>query len=245
VSADRLRAVTFDCWSTLLYERDPGATYARRVEAVARVAEGFGAALAGGAARAALDAAWTRHLELWREGAPSGAPQIAGWALEGLVAAEALEEAAGALAPALAEAVLDSEVCVLEGAGRSLARLAERGLRRALICDTGMAPGRVVRQLLDRAGLLEHLEVVVFSDEAGVPKPHPAVFEQALRGLGLASDPACAVHVGDLRRTDVAGGRGFGMGTVRIRGHYDDPSDLPDADAVADSHAHLLDLLAL
>jgi FMN phosphatase YigB (HAD superfamily) len=49
--------------------------------------------------------------------------------------------------------------------------------------------------------------------------------------------------VGDLRRTDVSGGRGAGMGTIRIRAHYDDPIALPDADAVADSHAHLQEIL--
>jgi hypothetical protein len=35
------------------------------------------------------------------------------------------------------------------------------------------------------------------------------------------------------------------MATVRIRGHHDDVSDLPDADAVADSHGHLLEILGL
>jgi hypothetical protein len=34
------------------------------------------------------------------------------------------------------------------------------------------------------------------------------------------------------------------MRTVRIRDHYDDPSDHAEADHVADSHAHLRDLLA-
>jgi len=31
-----LRAVTFDCWNTLLHERDTGATYARRVASLVR-----------------------------------------------------------------------------------------------------------------------------------------------------------------------------------------------------------------
>jgi putative hydrolase of the HAD superfamily len=67
------------------------------------------------------------------------------------------------------------------------------------------------------------------------------MFEAALRPLGVA--PGDALHVGDLRRTDVAGGRAFGMGTVRIRATHDDVSAHPDADAVADSHAQLLELL--
>ncbi len=57
-------------------------------------------------------------------------------------------------------------------------------------------------------------------------------------------EPAHAAHIGDLRRTDIAGARRLGMRTVRIRDHYDDPSDHAEADHVADSHAHLRDLLA-
>ena len=88
---------------------------------------------------------------------------------------------------------------------------------------------------------LELLEVQVFSNEEGVPKPNPRVFHAALEALGVAS--ADAVHVGDLRRTDVAGARGVGMGSIRIRQVHDDRSDHPEADAVADSHRHLLEIL--
>jgi putative hydrolase of the HAD superfamily len=134
-------------------------------------------------------------------------------------------------------------VVALPGARRSLARLADAGVRSALVCDTGFSPGDVVRQMLESEGRLEFLELKVFWDEAGVPKPHPRVFESALTFLG--EEPAHAVHVGDLRRTDVAGGRGAGMGTVRLRAHYDDRSGHPEADAVAASHAHLLELLGV
>ena len=52
-----------------------------------------------------------------------------------------------------------------------------------------------------------------------------------------------ALHVGDLRRTDVAGARGVGMTTARIRARHDDLSGLPDADYVVGSHAELQSLL--
>ena len=112
-----------------------------------------------------------------------------------------------------------------------------------LVCDTGFTPGRSVRRLLESAGLLELLEVQVFSDEVGVPKPDPRTFLAALEPLGVA--PQKALHVGDLRRTDVAGAREFGMGTVRIAAHHDDKSELPEADAVAESYAEVRKLLGL
>ena len=114
---------------------------------------------------------------------------------------------------------------MLDGADATLAYLAERGVRRALVCDTGFNSAGVVRQLLARHGLLDRLEVLVFSDEAGVPKPNPRVFELALGPLGVP--PERALHVGDLRRTDVGGARALGMKSVRIRAPYDDPATTP------------------
>jgi putative hydrolase of the HAD superfamily len=236
-----IRAVTFDCWGTLIYEPDSSVAWRVRVEALRRAAGRSGRELGPERATLALQTAWERHVDLWRENVASGAREIAGWALERLGICD--DAAADALFPELAEAALQQEIRALEGARATLERLEERGIRRALVCDTGFSPGRVVRSLLDRHGLLELLEVQIFSDEAGVPKPHPSLFRAALEPLAVESGHS--VHVGDLRRTDVAGGRGVGMGTVRIRGHHDDTSEHPDADAVADSHAHLRRILAI
>jgi FMN phosphatase YigB (HAD superfamily) len=238
-----LRAVTFDCWGTLIFERDPAHVQRLRVEAVAAAARRAGAPLDPEAARAALDAAWSRHLEAWRAHRQSGSAEMAGWALEflGCDPGQRRELAPG-LARALGESSLESGIEPLEGARETLEWLAAAGLRRALVCDTGFTPGRGVRRLLERAGLLDLLEVLAFSDEVGVPKPEARIFEAALGALG--TPPAAALHVGDLRRTDVAGARRLGMRSVRIRDHFDDPSEHAEADHVADSHAHLRDLLA-
>jgi putative hydrolase of the HAD superfamily len=83
--------------------------------------------------------------------------------------------------------------------------------------------------------------VQAFSDEVGVPKPDAAIFRAALDALGVP--PEKALHVGDLRRTDVAGARDLAMRSVRIRASHDDLSPLPDADFVVDSHAVLRRLL--
>ena len=63
--------------------------------------------------------------------------------------------------------------------------------------------------------------------------------------------PSDAAHVGDLRRTDVAGARAMGIRAIRYRGVFDDPgraddgSDQVEGDAVTDDHADLLAALAL
>jgi putative hydrolase of the HAD superfamily len=236
-----LRAVTFDCWGTLIYERETHSAYAVRSSALRRSAEAAGAVVADGCERAALDRAWHRHWSLWYEGIASGPREIADWALAELGVSEAT--IAEELAREFSEAALASEVVPLAGAATTLDRIAAAGLRRGLICDTGFTPGTIVRQLLAGAGLLQFLEVLVFSDEVGVPKPHAKGFHTALEALAVPA--RAALHVGDVRRTDVAGARAAGMRSIRISDHHDDRSDHPEADHVVESHAQLRKILAL
>jgi FMN phosphatase YigB (HAD superfamily) len=53
------------------------------------------------------------------------------------------------------------------------------------------------------------------------------------------------VHVGDLRRTDVAGARDMGMHAARFKGVHDDLSDASEAAIVIDRHEQILEVLAL
>jgi FMN phosphatase YigB (HAD superfamily) len=249
--------VTFDCWQTLLTE----AGTSRGRSARARIlCEHTGADLA--AAEAALRDAWREHQLSWhRRRAFTGRDMTLG----SLRALGVTLEAAKAerLIDELESEILTHDVVAIAGSRETLEALARRGTRRALICDTGYTPGRVVRRLLARVGLLEHLEVQVFSDEVGVPKPHTLMFKEALDGLGVG--PRGAVHVGDLRRSDIAGARAYDMGAVRITVENDDAVDpgpgapvmscndagcsphcsRPEADAVAADYRELRELLGL
>src|ERR1051326_3642757 len=75
-----------------------------------------------------------------------------------------------------------------------------------VICNTGMAGGRVLRQVLAHHGLLEYFDVTVFSNEFGWQKPHPSIFEHTLKALG-GVPAAEALHVGDVEGLDVEGPR--------------------------------------
>lgn len=236
------RAVTFDCWQTLIHETRWELAHGLRVAALERAATSCGRALAPGEAGRAFDSAWGRHMDLWASQVATGAREVAHWALEELKldpAGEAFEP----LLKAFEEASHSGEVRMIDGARETLVRLGVAGIGCALICDTGLTPGRVVRRLLDRHGLLEPLAETIFSDEWSLPKPHPRVFEAALEALGVPAEDA--VHVGDLRRTDVAGARAVGMGTIRITALNDDTSALADADFVAGSHAEILHILGV
>lgn len=235
-------AVTFDCWNTLLYESDWPVAVARRIDALAEAAADGGHSTTRERAGAAFETAWRRHMDLWVEEVASGAAEIATWALAEL-GIEPDGVAYEHLVAHWQEASHSGRVLMLHGAQQTLAALRARGVRTALICDTGLTPGRVVREHLDRLGLLHHLEVLVFSDEVGVPKPKAKVFRAALEPLGV--EAKLSVHVGDIKRTDVAGARGAGMQTVRIAESHDDESDLAEADQVVEGHAELRAVLGV
>ncbi len=235
-------AVTFDCWSTLLYEGDWVLAHARRVERLREAAQEAGRPVSLEEATRAFDSAWSRHMQLWAEGEATGAREVARWGLE-ILGIDAADPAARELVAFYEEASHSSDVCALPAARETLDALGRAGIPCALVCDTGLTPGRVVRRHLDRLGLLDGLAAQIFSDEVGVPKPDPRIFREALGALGVG--PERAIHVGDLRRTDVAGARSLGMRSVRIRARYDDTTELPEGDFVVDSHSALRDLLGV
>ncbi len=82
-----------------------------------------------------------------------------------------------------------------------------------LTSNTGMLPGELMRKLLALAGF--GAVTGVFSNELGVAKPHPRMFEAACGVLGI---PAAEVlHVGDNPDADVAGAQAAGMTAALVR----------------------------
>jgi len=139
---------------------------------------------------------------------------------------------------------------ILTSEARSvLADLSSR-YRLGLISDTGITPGRVLRQILEADELTDYFTHLTFSDEVGRSKPHPDPFLTTLSALG--AEPAEAVHIGDLLRTDIAGAQAVGMRGVQYIGlnHDDWPASTNETtaniitpDAVIRDHRELEPLL--
>jgi putative hydrolase of the HAD superfamily len=252
-----VRAVTFDCWGTLITDLDFSKSSRARIRALV---ETSGGRLDSEQARELFDRAWREHHRRWVDGVQYGSPGIARFCASEL-ADDLLSER---LQEAFEEAGRHGDLVALPGAADTLRTLREAGVRTALVCDTGLTPGRIVRDFLEEVGLLAHLEFCAFSNEVGEPKPSATIFRAALDAIESA--PQDAVHVGDLLRTDVHGARELGMRTVRITAVNDDSAsgfswdpnasfgpasqapapvtpDIDDADEIVSSHAELINAL--
>jgi putative hydrolase of the HAD superfamily len=118
------------------------------------------------------------------------------------------------LVEAYTQPILSELPIPVDGAADVLVELRSRGLRLAVICNTGRTPGKILRIILERLDLLKHLSVQTFSDELGLRKPRAELFERTLAALAVA--PQDAMHVGDTLATDIAGARAIGMRAVHF-----------------------------
>ena len=81
-----------------------------------------------------------------------------------------------------------------------------------------------LRAHMDRIGLSTLLDIVIDSQDEGVEKPDPRLFQIALERAGAR--PESTIHVGDLYQVDVVGARSAGMRAVLL----DETGLHPDAD---------------
>jgi FMN phosphatase YigB (HAD superfamily) len=214
-----VEAVTFDHWNTLVYE-SRGQLRGRRLEAWAGILEDAGFALERQQLEKVFDSSWEEYVKNWTAGQQYHAAQAAEHILEGLGFDVPLDVRA-ALGDAFSNAADGVDFHLTDGIEACLTELKDAGVRLGIICDVGFTSSTVLREHLIRRGLLPMFDHWSFSDEVGAYKPDAAIFEDALEGLG-GVDPSRTAHVGDLRRTDIAGARGMGMVAVRYTGVFDD-----------------------
>jgi putative hydrolase of the HAD superfamily len=226
-----LRAVTFDLWSTLIMESPQGSGWAR-TERIRRINEILNSEripanmeMLGQAYKTVgerLEALWKTHRDI-------GVEEQVKMLLDLLPIGERIlrsDSLMNRLIDAYTQPILSELPVPLEGAAEVLANLEARGLRLAVICNTGRTPGKILRIILERLDLLKHLSVQTFSDEVGLRKPRAEIFLRTLAALGV--EPREALHIGDTLGTDVAGAIAVGMRAVHLchaRGADSVPSD--------------------
>ena len=124
---------------------------------------------------------------------------------------------------------------MIPGALDSLRRLADTGVALGIVSNSnGTVEEQLLTQRICQVGEGEGVPVVVVLDSAviGIEKPHPGIFEHALRALGV--DASRAIHVGDTGWADIAGARAAGVRPIHLDPHNFCP--------IPDDHEHVRDL---
>ena len=127
--------------------------------------------------------------------------------------AERLNVTPGALNDAFLNAM--AEICApLPGAVSLLASL--KGKAKLGIITNGFTALQQIR--LERTGLRDHFDALVISEQVGVPKPDPRIFDYALEQAGHP-DRERVLMVGDTAESDILGGNNSGLATVWLNAH--------------------------
>jgi putative hydrolase of the HAD superfamily len=225
-----LRAITFDFWSTLVDGTITPERTAQRLARLHAAIVGAGHACSAEDLKAAFSRALNRITESAREtledvGPPGRWAELARelGVPEGLIPYEVVEHA-------YEDITLDPLPDPMPHVHMAVQSVHAAGYRLGVICNTGMAGGRVLREVLKRHGLLNLFSVTVFSNEFGVSKPHPSIFEHTLAALGGIA-PNEALHVGDLEELDIEGARRAGLYAALYAPDSDGPGGT-DADLV-------------
>jgi putative hydrolase of the HAD superfamily len=239
-----LKAVTFDFWQTLVTETPEGSRWAR-AERIRRIGEVLRAD------RIVIDPALISQAyitqgeqleQIWKTTQDIGARAQVEMLLDILHIDRSFprwDALLDHLVDAYTLPILSAMPVPINDAPAILSSLKGRGLLLAVICNTGRTPGNILRIILARLDVARLLSVESFSDEIGVRKPRPEIFQRTLAALGIR--PEEALHVGDSLASDVAGARSVGIHAV----HFCHPTGASPNPGAGDTVFSLEELLPL
>ena len=233
-----IKAVTFDCWNTLILEnRD-------LTEKIKSYIQGVLSKSSISLSHEEIDTIFADELVLFdnhvlchrkTQNARDRAESL--FRLAGI---ELPEEQLLRVAHDCDHMALEARPPVVPGAADMLEKLSE-SYALGLICNTGFHGATTLREILSDHALLPHFQHLTFSDEAGVAKPHVRIFQETLEHLGCR--PQEAAHVGDSEPADVAGAKHTGMFSILFTGISDRFKEQSSADAMVGSFDELPGIL--
>jgi putative hydrolase of the HAD superfamily len=229
---DMIRAVSLDLWSTLIRDRD-GDEAARDHIRARRISE----LLSHEHVHVPDEQLYSslRSIDVLRR----DAREMRDWTLTTDRQVRFLLTQAGvypsaqlvsALLPRYDAAILElMPVLVEPDAAQSLAALAQR-YPLSITSNTGKTPGRVLKCVLEKLGILEPFTHFVFSDEVQALKPEAEIWQALAMANGVA--PEEIVHVGDSYTLDYRGARDAGLHAVLFGGRWSVPTDVISVDSL-------------
>jgi len=215
-----IKAVTFDLWETLLFEKD-GASAQRttaRCKNLANAFSKFGFKVSTEQVTLAMDKTVSSLLRVWDNNRDITHAEQLNLIIKN-TAGESVKpkkEWIDELSKAYISPISEVPPYLNPDAEKVLHWLSNRNSRIGLICNTGLTPGTELRRFLSREGIVDYFNVLVFSDEAKIRKPDPKIFR--LTAQKLQTRPSEIVHVGDNLKSDVWGAKNAGFRAIHLTG---------------------------
>jgi putative hydrolase of the HAD superfamily len=211
--------VTFDLWNTLLVNAPPDMEKYRfrRVENIVAILRKNGYQVSSEEILEAYRMGFEKCKETWRRNLDLSTQQqlhVMFGFLSNVDLKEITESLMTELTDAYVSPILEDPPELIRGAANVLEELKRNGYKIGLICNTGTTPGKTIRMLLERLGILRYFHTTTFSNELGIRKPDPRIFLHTLNDLG--SKVQNSLHVGDLIDVDILGARNMGMVAVHL-----------------------------
>ena len=110
-----------------------------------------------------------------------------------------------------------------------------------LISDTGITPGRILKEMLAHHDVLKYFQATIFSDETGRNKPDAKPFQLAIQSLQCSADQV--IHTGDLLHTDVIGAQTAGMKAIWFRPDFKLSPNSFNPDYIIDNFTEILPII--
>lgn len=201
-----IKAVTFDVWNTLL-----------RLDVMReRMAEGIAEVVGRDPLEMKLVVEEVvREIKTKRQRLEVTDPLKASWEL----LAERLEcrinDIKNGVARGLLRVLEDPEPLLFPDTLSVIRSLRDEMEKLAVIGNVLLWPGSYTRAILEKLGVAEYMDLMIFADEAGAMKPERTLFLFVLKELRV--EPPEAVHVGDGIVEDLGGAISSGMKAAIIR----------------------------
>lgn len=213
-----VKAVTFDLWETLLFERD-GSNLQRtlaRCRNLAGALTNLGVQTTPEQVDVAFKCTISSILKVWEKDKDVSHLDQLRLIVEAVSHGTVVMKDGwiDELSTAYVSPIFEVRPYLNPDARNVLESLRRRRKSIALICNTGLTPGIVLRKLLAEEGVAEYFDLMLFSDEIGIRKPDPAIFRLAANSLKM--EPTEIVHVGDNLKTDVWGAKKAGFKAIHF-----------------------------
>jgi putative hydrolase of the HAD superfamily len=210
-----IKTVTVDFWNTLYNSKGGFERNKFRQRALIQELDRYDRIVRKNEFDAAMKSSWEFFNKIWFDERRTPKPEETITYIWNYLKMEKNPQSIERISEAFADSTLVHPPDLNPGAKEAIEQLSE-DFNLAIVSDTGFASGKLLKELLEKDGIIDYFDYFSFSDETNVSKPHPRAFQIVLEHFEC--EPGEAIHIGDIEKTDIKGAIEAGMHAIRYSG---------------------------